>query len=60
MTNKKIRLRNQKQLTWLDEHNINYSILSTVIHPQTYEPFTNLIELKNEKDLIMFKLRWSE
>jgi hypothetical protein len=46
-------------ISWLAENKIEYDHAGIVINPLTYEPMMDSIIIKNEKDYVLYMLRWS-
>jgi hypothetical protein len=44
---------------WLEENNISFRVVSTMLNPYSFEPIPVQVEI-DEKDAILFKLKWGD
>lgn len=49
----------EEKITWLVENNIVFAYHDMMCNPSTFMPLYG-IQLINEKDIVMYVLRWSE
>ena len=50
---------NDEKLTWLHSNNIEYTIIETVICPQTFGAIPWRVNIINDADYTWFMVRWS-
>lgn len=48
-----------KIIDWLDQNRIEYTVIDTITHPNTFKLIPFKIRIINEKDYVWFKLNWS-
>lgn len=58
MTAQVIRVTDEK-LTWLHSNNIGYTIIETVICPQTFGAIPWRVAIINDADYTWYMVRWS-